>query len=66
MHVRCWVVHISFVCIVELKFPAHFPEDHLAELLSLLLFWSIGLVGRVFVNGLGDKASIPGRVITKT
>ena len=26
----------------------------------------IGLVGRVFVNGLGDLGSIPGRVIPKT
>ena len=26
----------------------------------------IGLVGRVFTNGLGDLGSIPGRVIPKT
>ena len=26
----------------------------------------IGLVGRVFTNGLGDRGSIPGRVIPKT
>ena len=26
----------------------------------------IGLVGRVFVNGPGDRGSIPGRVIPKT
>ena len=26
----------------------------------------IGLVGRVFANGLGDQGSIPGRVIPKT
>ena len=26
----------------------------------------IGLVGRVFANGLGDQCSIPGRVIPKT
>ena len=26
----------------------------------------IGLVGRVFVNGLGDLGSIPGHVIPKT
>ena len=26
----------------------------------------IGLVGRVFANGLGDPSSIPGRVIPKT
>ena len=28
---RCRVVHIPFVCMVELKFPAHFPVDHLAD-----------------------------------
>ena len=28
--------------------------------------WLIGLVGRVFTNGLGDLGSIPGRVIPKT
>ena len=26
----------------------------------------IGLVGRVFANGLGDQGSIPGHVIPKT
>ena len=29
-------------------------------------YWLIGLVGRVFANGLGDLGSIPGRVIPKT
>ena len=28
-----------------------------------LLNWSIGLVGRVFTNGLGDQGPIPGQVI---
>ena len=28
--------------------------------------WSIGLAVRVFANGLGDRGSIPGRVIPKT
>ena len=28
---RCRVVHIPFVCMVELKFPAHFLVDHLAD-----------------------------------
>ena len=28
--------------------------------------WFIGLVGRVFANGLGDLGSIQGRVILKT
>ena len=31
-----------------------------------LLNQLIGLVGRVFANGLGDLGSIPGRVIPKT
>ena len=30
------------------------------------LSWLIGLVGRVFTNGLGDLGSIPGQVIPKT
>ena len=28
--------------------------------------WAIGLMSRVFVSGLGDQGSIPGRVIPKT
>ena len=28
---RYRVVHIPFFCMVELKFPAHFPVDHLAD-----------------------------------
>ena len=28
--------------------------------------WAIGLMSRVFANGLGDWGSIPGRVIPKT
>ena len=28
---RCWVVHIPFVCMVELKFSGYFPVDHLAN-----------------------------------
>ena len=46
---RCWVVHIPFVSMVELKFPAHFPVDRLADpvvsrranLLHLLIMWLI-------------------------
>ena len=30
------------------------------------LFWAISLMSKVFVNGLGDRSSIPGRVIPKT
>ena len=32
----------------------------------MCLLWLIGLVGKVFANGLGDLGSIPGRVIPKT
>ena len=28
---RCWVVHITFVSVVKLKFLAHFTVDHLAN-----------------------------------
>ena len=28
---RYRVVHIPFVCMVELTFPAHFPVDYLAD-----------------------------------
>ena len=31
-----------------------------------LINWLIGLVGRVFANGLGDLGSIPGHVLPKT
>ena len=33
-----------------------------------MILWTrlVGLVGRVFANGLGDLGSIPGRVIPKT
>ena len=30
------------------------------------LYWSIGLISKVFANGLGDWSSILGRVIPKT
>ena len=32
----------------------------------MMLYWLTGLVGRVFTNDLGDRGSIPGRVIPKT
>ena len=32
----------------------------------IIIIGLIGLVGRVFANGLGDWGSIPGRVIPKT
>ena len=32
---------------------------------SILGHWLIGLVGRMFANGLGDLGSIPGGVIPK-
>ena len=50
---RCWVVHIPFVCMVELKLPAHFQSTTLptqswlalysfcANLLHSLIMWLI-------------------------
>ena len=32
----------------------------------IIINWSIGLMSRVFANGLGDRGLIPGRVIPKT
>ena len=42
-------------------------KQHPQETEALWQFnWAIGLMSRVFANGLGDWGSIPGRVITKT
>ena len=46
---RCWVVHIPFVCMVEFKFLAHLPVDHMADpivssLILLLLLLLFGLL----------------------
>ena len=32
----------------------------------MLYNWPIGIIVRVFTNGLGDRGSIPGKVIPKT
>ena len=32
----------------------------------IALYWAIGIMVRVFANGVGDQVSIPGRVIAKT
>ena len=42
-----------------------FDKTHLHYFI-ILNYRLIGLVGRVFANGLGDLGSIPGRVIPKT
>ena len=34
--------------------------------LNIYIYKFIGLISRVFVNGLGDRGPNPGRVITKT
>ena len=31
-----------------------------------MIYWLIGIVGRVFANGPGDFGSVPGNVIRKT
>ena len=42
------------------------PEELYVTQCQFLDRWLIGLVGRVFANGPGDRGSIPGRVIPKT
>ena len=42
------------------------PLGHPRLRLPTLLCWLIGLVGRVFIDGMGDLGSIPGHVIPKT
>ena len=39
--------------------------DKLINILNIP-YWAIGLMSRVFINGLGDWGSIPARVIPKT
>ena len=34
---RCWVVHIPFVGMVKFKFLAHFPVDHLAHPIIIII-----------------------------
>ena len=44
-------------------------EDKNFLILSVMILFqyrAIGLISRVFTNGLGDRGSIPGRVIPKT
>ena len=33
---------------------------------DIYFHWAIGLMSRMFANGLGDRGSIPGQVIPKT
>ena len=51
------------------KAPIYLSNRSIQKLFvfSRITLWQlIGLVGRVFANGLGDLGSIPGRVIPKT
>ena len=41
-------------------------KEHICQNVNITIYWLIGLVSRVFANGLGDLGSIPGRVIPKT
>ena len=50
--------HIRIVFIIEVFLVVFVP--------LFIKYWLIGLVGRMFANGLGDLGSIPGRVIPKT
>ena len=65
----------SFLLSFLLIFPSFTSFNSILQsfLLSCLLFdflhalnWCIGLVSRLFTNGLGDQGSIPCRVIPKT
>ena len=38
----CWVVHIPFVRMVKLQFPAHLPVDHLAYRVLLYIYNAYG------------------------
>ena len=45
---------------------AEVTKNILSDLIEYIFTWNIGLMSRVFANGLGDRGSIPGRVIPKT
>ena len=46
--------------------PGIFSSSYTLILSDLFSVFSIGLMSRVFANGLGDRGSIPGQVIPKT
>ena len=53
---------------VNVKYYSHFILFFWSffSLVTLLIFWAIGLMNRVFANGQGDRGSIPSQVIPKT
>ena len=55
-------------CILHCKMYDHNNEDDSLFICSYVYVynWTTGLMSRVFTNGLGDRGSIPGRVIPKT
>ena len=60
-------VNLSLFLFIYLSFHIYVNvHNHLSLLVSILIYWLIGLVGRVFTNGPGDLGSIPGRIIPKT
>ena len=64
-------MQIKTMLIMVLKSVFKFVTNKMNEFQTLkftgmyMVFSFIGLVGRVFANGLGDQGSIPGRVIPK-
>ena len=43
-----------------------FPTLHIYACIYIYICFCVGLVGRVFASGPGDRDSTPGRVISKT
>ena len=54
---------LDWAAIATCSIVPHRWEFKMSE---VFLLPSIGLIGRVFANGLGDQGSIPGQVIPKT
>ena len=58
--------HTHYIYIyIYIKTHCYEIEDYLVNFNGQVI-WLIGLVGRVFANGPGDRGSVPGRVISKT
>ena len=57
-------LHLSVVAIEKGAFAS--PSTMVANFTYSKCNWLVGLVGRVFANGPGDRGSIPGRLIPKT
>ena len=56
------------VCTSLIVIPHHWHKSDFVHfyIYYLIIYWAIGLMSRVFANGLGDRGSVPGWVIPKT